>query len=273
MSAGSTIICRPSKWFIWRALAIFTMLSLFSLYFLYDWKVGYPKSNFAYYVHQAFEKDLKESFAKHREEGRSDEEWITYARAQKVSFPEEMEALPKGVDSDMSWPEITQDIELLRRDGWHKLWLDYSKKAKLKSEPGPKPKSVAAIKEQLYWAIGVAVLALGALLLLFRNLSRRMKADLEAYYAPGGQKILFTQIKRIDARKWKSKGLATIFYQTEGGKDKKARIDGMIYGQFDAEKGQPAEQLYQRVVENFKGELIELVEVDEDEESETESNS
>ena len=65
-------------------------------------------------------------------------------------------------------------------------------------------------------------------------------------------------MKRLDTRKWDTKGLATVTYEKDG-KEKKAKIDGMVYGQFKKEEGAPAEALYQQVLANFKGEIIEFV--------------
>jgi hypothetical protein len=44
----------------------------------------------------------------------------------------------------------------------------------------------------------------------------------------------------------------------------------MVYGQFKEEEGAPAEALFQRILANFDGELIELV-VEDDEEDEAEN--
>ncbi|NIP93043.1 MAG: hypothetical protein GWO24_06120, partial [Akkermansiaceae bacterium] len=41
-----------------------------------------------------------------------------------------------------------------------------------------------------------------------------------------------------------------------GGVEKKAKVDGLVYGQFKAEEGAPAERLFQRILQNFSGELI-----------------
>ena len=98
-----------------------------------------------------------------------------------------------------------------------------------------------------------------------------MKADDEAYYSPDGKKILFSKMTQIDKRKWETKGLATISYTDEKGETAKAKVDGMVYGQFKEEDGAPAEALFQHILANFEGELIELVEEDEDEEAEEES--
>ena len=67
---------------------------------------------------------------------------------------------------------------------------------------------------------------------------------------------------RIDKRKWDTKGMALVYYNQDG-EEKKAKIDGMVYGQFKEEDGAPAEKLFRKVMENFKGEVMEYVSVDE----------
>jgi len=76
---------------------------------------------------------------------------------------------------------------------------------------------------------------------------------------------------RIDKRKWDVKGLALVYYK-DGSEEKKAKIDGMVYGQFKEENGAPAEKLFSKVMEHFKGEVVEYASVDEDEESELEDS-
>lgn len=92
-----------------------------------------------------------------------------------------------------------------------------------------------------------------------------MKVDDQGYYPPGGSLIPFPTIKILDMRKWETKGLATLVYEADG-KENKAKIDGMVYGQFKEEEGAPADALFQRILENFEGELIELVDENENEE-------
>ena len=72
-------------------------------------------------------------------------------------------------------------------------------------------------------------------------------------------------MRRIDKRKWEPKGLAYVFYERPGGGMQKAKIDGMVYGQFREEDGAPAERLFRHILRNFSGELIELQDPDEEE--------
>ena len=129
-------------------------------------------------------------------------------------------------------------------------------------------KSKRKINEQI-WAALVCFLLTGiTLFFLIRTKGRVMKVDDEGFYPPGGGLIPFADITKLDKRKWETKGLATLTYKS-GEEEKKAKIDGMVYGQFKEEEGAPAEALFQKVLANFEGELIELVDEDEEEEDET----
>ncbi len=69
MSEPETIVCRPTKWFLWRAVAMTAMFAFFSAWFLKDWKSGYPAKNELFFSYRAFEK-AKEAFARQQgEEG------------------------------------------------------------------------------------------------------------------------------------------------------------------------------------------------------------
>ncbi len=87
-------------------------------------------------------------------------------------------------------------------------------------------------------------------------MNRSISADEEALYSQDGIKIAYTDMERFDIRKWDSKGIALIYYK-QGDEEKKAKIDGMVYGQFKEEDGAPAEKLFAHVMNRFKGEVIE----------------
>ncbi len=120
------------------------------------------------------------------------------------------------------------------------------------------------IREQFYAAAVAGILIAITLFFLIRTMCRSIHADEEALFTQDGRRILYTDMVRIDKRKWDTKGLAIIDYK-DGGETKKARIDGMVYGQFKEEDGAPAEKLLAYVMERFKGEVVEYVVDDEDE--------
>ena len=250
--------------------------------FFKDWKWGYPEKNVERFYFLAFE-DAKEAFAEHLEEGKSPADWENFAQSQKIfreiDEPDEKvedasAILPADTNFETPWPQILADFETYQPlyesgkntaspPGWKKFsnsdgreWPEKSEKS-LKTEP--------KIKEQLYIGIFCSILFLGALFFFLRTNGRSMKVDEVGYYPPGGKLIPYGDIKRIDARKWDTKGLAYVFYEQEGS-EKKAKIDGMVYGQFKKEDGEPAQKLYERILANFQGELIELAPDDEEEE-------
>ena len=275
MSEAETIVCRPTRWFYLRAGAMVVMFGVFLVLFLKDWKFGWPKKNEAFFTYEAFE-EAERMFAEHVAANKSAAEWEALAREQKIGFPDEKGMLPDGVDSDAPWPE-----ELVDYAGYEKahaeegqklippLWASYTDKRGWSSAKPKKSYEAGKIRDQLYWGIGSGVLLLITSALLVRTSRRSMKADDESYHAPNGMRIPFAAMRRIDKRKWDTKGLAYVFYQLDGsGEDddlQKAKVDGMVYGQFSQEDGAPAEALFQRILENFKGELIELAEEEEDE--------
>ena len=274
MSEVETIECRPTRWFYLRAGAMVLMFGVFLVLFLKDWKVGWPKKNEIYYTFKAFE-TAKERFA---EKEWSAEDWEKETRAERI-FPEETAEdiiLPEGVDPDARWQVVLNDYagygKALEEEGKKAippLWAKYTDERGWNSSIPKKSYEAAKIQEQLYYGIGSGVLLLITGFFLIRTSRRTMKVDGEAYYAPGGARISFSSVRRIDVRKWGVKGLAYLFYREEGAPEesalRKSKIDGMVYGQFKQEEGAPAEALFQRILDNFRGELIELIEPREDE--------
>lgn len=261
MSEEKELICRPTKWFTFRVALMFIMFTAFGVYFLYDWKVGYPKANYIVAHYKAFS-----AAGKAWESAENRENWAAYAARQKILFEDDRSIYPPGTDFDEKWPEI---LGTMSKANSEQLWVEYSgeKGWPQKVDPAEYGKPAYKIKEQVYAAVVCFLLSAVALFFFVRTKGRLMKVDSEGYYPPGGGLIPFGEMVSIDKRKWETKGLATIRYR-DGGVTKKAKVDGMVYGQFKEEDGAPAEALFQRVLANFKGELIELVDAEEDEEGE-----
>lgn len=257
------MICRPTKWFIWRAVLMLVMFGGFGSYFLYDWKIGYPEKNYVVANYIAFNKAGEAwTMDENRE---SPEVWNAFVKKQIIPFDEDRSIYPTSTDFEENWPEILKQMDNHKSDD---LWADYSgeKGWPQKVNVEEDPKTSGQIREQLYAACVCFALTAIASFFLIRTKGRAMKVDEKGYYPPGGNLIPFSTIKTLDKRKWETKGLATLTYDANG-EDKKAKIDGMIYGQFKEEEGAPAEVLFQKVLQNFEGELIELVDEDEDDEA------
>jgi len=241
------------------------MFGGFGLYFLYDWKVGYPAKNFIVTNYEAFS-DAGNAWAENRDD------WEAFAAKQKIPFKEDRSLYPADTDFDAGWPEILADKEGMEGGNDEGLWKIYS------GEKGwPQVidltedfKSAYKIREQLYAAIVCLLLTAICLYFFLRTRGRSMRADEDAFYPPSGEKIPFSKMTQLDKRKWETKGLATITYTDEKGESAKVKVDGMVYGQFKEEDGAPAEVLFQHILSNFEGELIELVEEQDDAENENE---
>jgi hypothetical protein len=160
----------------------------------------------------------------------------------------------------MPWPEILRDYERMKPLQWKMLWLDYSKEQGLSSNAGEKPYSAREIHEQwvVFWIC--LALSLGALFVLLRTLGRSIRADDEAVTSQNGRRVPYADLRTLDLRKWETKGLAFIDYDGPSGKGR-LRIDGLTYGGFNSEDGEPAERLMRRIRERFSGEILEYAPV------------
>jgi len=115
---------------------------------------------------------------------------------------------------------------------------------------------------------------------LLRTMGRKIAVDDEALYPSDGGRVPFSDLVRMDLRKWENKGLAFLWATKPGGGERKIRIDGFVYGGFKKDKGEaaeeqaepveqqaepakeqaePAETLLKRIRANFQGEVVEMV--------------
>lgn len=254
-SSPDTIVCKPTPWFTLRAVAMLVMFSAFAAYFAYDGAIGYRKKNEGYYLQETFKK-ANEDFAKRNSEGGlTPEGWREHAAAQNVPFPEDTSILPKDLKLPMKWPEVLHDYEKMKPLNYHLLWKEYSGAHgyAIKQE---KAYDAGKIREQWICAAVCLVLAVIALFFLLRTMRRSISADVMAITTQEGKRVPYSDLKVLDLRKWYTKGLAFADYDGDSGKGR-IRIDGMTYGGFKEENGQPGEKLIQLIKRNFTGELIE----------------
>ncbi|MGA0845533.1 MAG: hypothetical protein ACO3RV_03260, partial [Luteolibacter sp.] len=153
-------------------------------------------------------------------------------------------------------PEILHDYEKVKPLQWKSLWESYSGDNELSASPPEQHYPANKIQEQWIVFYICLVLAAGALFFLLRTMSRSIRVNHEGLIAQTGIKVPFQEMKTIDLRKWDSKGLAYIHYEGQNGSGR-VRVDGLTYGGFKAEDGEPAEKLMQAVRAKFSGEIIE----------------
>lgn len=254
MSDSNTIVCKATPWFLLRAGAMLVMFGVFAVLFHRDATVGYPRKNAVYYLRATFA-EAGDRLAK---SSMTPEEWKEFAAAQTVKLPEDTSILPPEVKPGTPWPEVLQDAVALRDKQWPKLWQEYSSAWphwKMSDEAPEKPFDAGKIREQwvVFWIC--LALALAAAFFFIRTWFRSIVVDGEGVVTQQGRRVPFADLKRLDLRKWATKGLAFADYEGASGKGR-IRFDGMTYGGFNKDRNEPAERMMELVRARFSGELI-----------------
>lgn len=265
MSEPEKIICKPTPWFLFRAAIMLLMFAVFSFLFYQDGLIGYRRKNASFFLRAAFSEAGDQLATMSKGGTISPTEWRAFAEKQTVKLPEDASTLPPEVQPGMKWPEPLLDSVSLREKQWQQLWRDYSAAWpawSMDAEPPHEPYNAQKIREQ--WIVFGICLALSvvAAFFLIRTLLRSIAVDSEALHHFGGKRIPFDQLTRLDLRKWDTKGLAFVDYQGSAGSGR-LRIDGLTYGGFKKEQGEPAEALMTRLRSRFSGELIEYAAIEE----------
>jgi len=260
MNARETIVCKPTLWFLFRVLVMLGMFSIFAVLFYLDGSTGYRKKNEVFYLHRTFEQADAEFSRMNAAGSLTPEAWQEHAAKQTVGFPPERSLLPASLKLPMPWPAILHDYARMKPLQWNLLWREYSKERGLDATPKEKPYDARNIREQ--WVVCWVCLALAATsaFFLLRTLRRTIAADDEAITTPQGRRIPYPDLKSLDLRKWETKGLAFLDYDGTAGKGR-IRIDGLTYGGFKQNNGEPAERLMRLIRSRFAGVLIEYAPV------------
>jgi hypothetical protein len=235
------------------------MFSVFAVLFYRDGSSGYRKKNEAIVLEKAFER-ANNDFARMNASGTlTPEQWRAYAAAQTVALPADTSLLPAEMKIPQPWPEILHDYERMKSLQWNVLWREYTKQRGMNEDTAEELYDARKIGEQwvVFW-ISLA-LALVAAFFLIRTLRRSITADGEAVIDQRGRRVPYGDMRVLDLRKWETKGLAFIDYDGPESGQGRLRIDGLTYGGFRPEDGQPAEQLMQRIKSRFSGEIVEFV--------------
>jgi len=256
MNDSELIVCKPTPWFLFRALVMVVMFGVFAVLFFLDGFTGYRKKNEVFYLYRTFQV-ANEEFSRMNAEGTlTPEAWQLHADKQSVAFPNDPAILPANLKLPMPWPDILHDYKRMKPLQWNLLWREYSKDCGLDAAPHEEPYDARKIREQ--WVVCWVCLALasGAAFILVRTLRRSITADDKAITTPQGRRVPYADLTTLDLRKWETKGLAFIDYDGSSGKGR-IRIDGLTYGGFKTENQEPAERLMRRIRAHFAGELIE----------------
>jgi len=260
MTDPEMIVCRPTRWFLLRALVMLLMFGVFAVLFFVDGSSGYRKKNEVFYLHLAFQKANDKFAEMNQSGGLTPEAWKRYAAAQTVDFPPDRSVLPSGLSLPMPWPEILHDYERMQSLQWNLLWREYTKGRGINEATPEEPYDARKIKEQwvVFWICTALTLTIG--FFLARTLRRTIEADAEAVTDQCGRRVPYADLKVLDLRKWETKGLAFINYDGAAGSGR-LRIDGLTYGGFKNDDGEPAEKLMELIRSRFDGEVIEYTTV------------
>lgn len=258
------IVCKPTPWFLLRAIAVMVMCAVFAVMFYRDGSIGYRRQNATYYLYHTFDKAGRE-FAEMNAAGKGEAEWKRFASEQKVDFPKDASVLPPEAGHGMPWPAVLGDYERMKTTSWNLLWNEFSGQWphwKMSNKPPEHDFPAHKIQEQwtvLYVCCGLFIVAA---FFFVRTLLRRVELRDGVLRSAEGKRVAVADIKRLDLRKWEDKGLAFVTYQGAGGSGS-VRIDGLTYGGFKAADGAPAERLVQALRSGMHGEIIEYAKVEE----------
>ena len=262
MSDSREIICKPTPWFTMRAAIMLAMFGVFTVLFYLDGSTGYRKKNEAFYLKRAFQTASQEFSRLNTSGSLTPSAWREYATRKQVQLPDDRSVMPAGTPSSLPWPAPLLDFETMKSLQWESLWLEYSKATGLTANPPEEPYDARKIQEQwvVFWIC--LALSLGALFMLVRTLRRQIRANQDGITTQQGTFVPYQDLKTLDLRKWDSKGLAFIHYAGSSGKGR-IRVDGLTYGGFKKEDGEPAEKLMQLIRGKFSGEVLEYAVVGE----------
>jgi hypothetical protein len=216
------IECRVTPWYFKRMGMLAAMLIVFAGLFFYDGIWGYAAKNEKAAMKERFEEEVLKGYDRAKSENTLDA-W----RAEMI---------------EKRWPV---DI-----NGQPPKWMSYA--AEHGIDEKPKRYSDKEIAEQFWWGgtMGLGSLIVGVL--VFLNRSKMLKGYAEHWVTPEGKEVLYTDVFRVDKRKWDNKGLAYAFHRgADGVKEVREVIDDLKFA--------GADRVLERLLARFRGELIEKV--------------
>lgn len=255
----TSIICKPTADTFLRFGVVLAAFFGFGLYFFYDGAVGYREANEVFCSYRAF------AALGGKVDATAEADWNAERAAQPLIEAKQTAGglvavlsdghelpLPTVCEAAHSCPPEAADYAAMKR-GWMECWQTYSARRHFPIKPGEHGYDEGAIREQ--WIAGGVCMLISAVLAYLMLRTRRRVMALEGnQVTAAGQRFLVSDITRLDLRQW-GKGFKGVAYATVKGR--RIRLDGMTYGGFSPEKGEPAEQLMQALLAQYKGELIE----------------
>ncbi len=251
------IICKATRDTYVRFTIVLLAFMGFGLYFFYDAAVGYRKANAAMLSYQAFARLGEEAtrttpFEWERmvatgaliptAEGRPD---MATGEEGKL-YP-----LPAGHPATLGYPEEVRSHASMTKS-WNDCWMAHSARMQYPLSPGEHLHDEGSIREQWYGG-AVCMLVSAILLALTIRTSRREMSLRGSTVTAAGQQFDMADIECIDLRQWGVGFKGAAYFTVKG---RRIKVDGMTYGGFSKEQGEPAEQFMKAVLARYQGEII-----------------
>lgn len=248
---NGAITCRPTRDTFVRFGIVLLAFFGFGLYFFYDGAVGYRKANEAYFSYQAFAR-LGAEASRGGAWDAANRPLIAAEQVDGQWMVEGKYPLPDACAAATATPPEAADHAAMRKS-WADCWTAYTARMHFPVKPAEHAYDTASIREQ--WLAGaVCMLISGIIVFLILRTRGRVMALAGDQVTAAGQRFCVADISRLDLRQW-GKGYKGVAYATVNGR--KIRLDGMTYGGFDPDCGQPAEAFMQALLAQYKGEILE----------------
>lgn len=253
------IVCKATTDTFLRFGVVLLALLGFAIFFVYDATVGYYKQNEAYCSYKAFA-DLgalatKETNAVAWKVARENSpllptEQVDGRPAMKVGA--KWLPLPKDCPGTLACPQEVLSLDNMKSN-WFMCWTAYSGRVGMPQEPKEDGHDAETIFHQWIAASGAFLLFAWGMYFVLRTAKRELALRGQEVTA-AGMRFAVSDIECIDLRQWGTGFKGVAFFTVKG---KKVRVDGMTYGGFSKEKGEPAEKFMQAVLACYNGDIIE----------------
>lgn len=253
------IICKATADTFVRFGIVLVACFGFALWFFYDGMIGYREKNEVICSYKAFA-DLGALANKETDaavwRSRLEKQPLLQAEQDAEGKPamklgDKLYPLPENTEATAACPPEVLDLAQMKN--WADCWQKYTERRQLPIKPGEHPYDEGAMREQcIMGCLGLLLVALG-LYYVVRTKNRELALRGDEVTA-AGEKFRVADIELVDLRQWGT-GFKGVAYFTVKGK--KIKVDGMTYGGFNKEKGEPAEAFMQAVLALYKGDIVE----------------
>lgn len=225
-TSTTPIVCPLFPWYSrlnHRFAGLGALFLVFGLWFFVDGQWRWPAENAQVGQREAFIKEVEAAKA-----AGSLEAWIEQAKTKGLPVPASLDRTASNV-ADVLWAVTAA------KQNWPEK---------------PKLHTGEELAQQIHLALFMfaALIVLAIYLVLIRN--RKLVGNADHLVLPNGSRVTYSDVFRIDKRKWDRQGLAYLFYR-DGSSEKKAAIDDL---QYDG-----AGKVLDQLLAVFHGELIEKI--------------